>query len=277
MKMLVNQNYWFPHNNLYFVGCLVCSLWTLVAHGGPLRSPWLDENLLDDYPATEAAEGKPSASGTNDSKTDASATDQELGLDADSFQPYPAEMRDQFTRGASLNLGVTDAWQAMGAEVYWQHHQWYGTSVSVGFGEWIIKGRTGATEYRVDVISRAARFGWRYFLHETLPLYLQPVAGLVVLTGDMTPSGVDAADFGTVSFLRAGFRSYGLTYGVNLGSMAMWENRFYLDYSLVGLAGTSILSLDSSATSSVTNSEIKAQLKKPQIWGLINLKIGWQF
>lgn len=259
----------------FFLSLSLAAVYGAVAWAEPLRSPWLDDDVVVDRISTEAPEGT-----VNDSEfpdNEEVFLSDSLNVDADVFKTFPAELRETFERGLSLNLGVTAPWQTMGMEIHWQHHQWYGTSLALGFGDWVLKGHTEITEYRLDVMSRAAQWGWRYFMQETLPLYLQPAAGVVVWTGDMTPSGVDQSKAEDISFLRAGLRAYGATFGLTLGSMAIWDNGFFIDYSCVGIASSVVLSMDTSATQSSVIREMKAQLTKGQIWGLINIKMGMQF
>ncbi len=267
---------------------LAISFWLMPAIGGAqigtghLLAPW-DENESNQmgrggrtYPGSEVVDEVES--------DDASAEpgDVEAQRDAlrgDELAFSKEEVRRQFNYGVSLNLGVSAPWQVFGADFQFDRHAWYGWTLSAGGGVAALMGHQDGAEYRVDVVSRALQFGWRYYLHREWPLYLQPAIGSVYWTGNINPSGLDEV---TVlnrdrSDLQTGFGAYGATVSLTLGGVFLWESGFFLDYGLVGLAKTFIIVADSSADSAVTDRVMQEHLGKTLAWGLANIKIGWRF
>jgi hypothetical protein len=193
------------------------------------------------------------------------------------FSPDEDEVRTRNLSMLALGLGETFPWQSWSFEA--------GTSIGSGqislfagggrFEEASLRRSTGSIS--IDAKTRSVGLAWRSWLPRA-PI----LSGAVSLSwsswnGSVTPIGVE--EDGTTSaegLLPGSFRLTGLTLGLAPGLSRSWSNGFWIEWVPVGIRRSWVLSTSWSRPSTADDA-VTQWVKRFEVWGFVNLKVGWRF
>jgi hypothetical protein len=189
-----------------------------------------------------------------------------------------AEMRDRVNAGVSLDLGSTRLRELIAFSFIFKYSADWMITGNIGSGRWVMDGEQGKKTYRLRSDAKDLGVGLRYYFTEISGFYLESNLTYLLWKGRIEPTGTNEVEEETVkSKLDSSFSNSGPALGLKLGWTTAWENGFYIDYCLFGAAKPWIVSEDYTENTAESKRAVRKELQSPQIWGLINIGMGYLF
>jgi hypothetical protein len=199
----------------------------------------------------------------------------EFAADDDELELTQEEIREHFTYGGALSIGVASPWQTAGlAGLMKLGPSWY-LSGAVGGGGFRIHGRDQGRQFVMKSQAQSAIFGTRWFPMLRAPFFIEGLLGLGLWSGKMRPEGSDPVNDTEKSRLTAAFNASGLVYGINVGFVWAWSNRTYLEYSLQRVGAAQLMSRNFTDSTPESQRLVEQGIESPQSWGFANIRLGW--
>lgn len=188
-----------------------------------------------------------------------------------------SELLPKANQMLSIGIGAAMPWQNF--NVQWGLRKsadelWH---FSAGGGNDVLTGRSQLRSYELEVRSQSLVGGIRYFFSERFPFYAEPLISFVQWDGDISPKGSDPATDTVAAKLDSGFSGQGVIFGGNLGFIWLWENGFFVDYSIFRLGKAWALKISTSTDSDETRAAVKDNLQRWLSWDFANITVGYFF
>lgn len=229
--------------------------------------------LRSDHAGADAPESMPA----KEQMTDEPSTkelDPELSL-------THSEIRNRYDWGLKLGAGVSEAWHWFHVNGLYNVNPDLSYVLAVGGGEWRFQSKDSQKNYEIMTFARSINVGPRYYFTEITALYLQASVGYVFWTGSIKPRGTSTdptpEQEEILSRFRSGFRATGSVLSTKLGWASHWENGFFLDICLVGMAHSWMIEQTFTRSTSEAKAAVEGKLQAPMLWGLMNLSVGVLF
>ncbi len=186
------------------------------------------------------------------------------------------ELREAAEFGVALAMGASLPWQNLGLDIKYQTVSGLTLDWQTGYMEGYFANRRDDVAYNVDFVSLSSYVGVQWFFSNALPVYIEPLVGVVRWEGKMRTMGT--IDQGGAAPLPATFVCAAPFFGVGIGLLQVWSSGWFIEYALLG-TGVAWTLLEKSFTPSdaVDQSLVADTLTRASTWGLINLKIGYFF
>lgn len=197
--------------------------------------------------------------------------------DTDELALSQQERRATYQQGVALSLGVVLPWQEIGVSYHRIADDRTTWVYSVGSGTFRMTGFHDTREYVLETSVQNVSWAWRYYFTELFPVFLQPSLSLAAWQGDISPKGADPAMDTAAARLDSGFSAMGAIAGLNLGILWLWDNHFFIEYSVFRLGKAQLFTSHFSNDYSESKTAARKDLQRLLSWGFANLTLGWYF
>lgn len=205
-----------------------------------------------------------------DDESESFSNDDELALSQQ-------ERRATYQQGVALSLGVVLPWQELGLSYHRILNDRVTWVYGVGSGTFRMAGFHDTREYVLETSVQNVSLAWRYYLTELFPIFLQPSLSLAAWQGDISPKGADPTTDTVAARLDSGFSAMGAIAGLNLGILWVWENQFFIEYSVFRLGKAQLFTSHFSNDYSESKTAARKDLQRLLSWGFANITLGWYF
>lgn len=229
----------------------------------------------DELPSEESKAVQESVSDAEETQELAEESIEDLDPELALSQP---EIRELFLGSASLGLGYIEAWQGVSLAATMLHQGGLHSYGSIGFGSYNIVDSKDSKDYGVELKTKSIGFGGRYFFTDFTPVFVQVAVGYVFVDGKIQPLGSDETrDEATDEQISSSFVANGPWVSHQVGWQYAWTPGWFMEFSLLGIAKTWIVSSHYTNNSSQAKTDAKERVETPVSWGMINFKFGKMF
>ncbi len=204
--------------------------------------------------------------------------DQELGNELDTQPIYHSRFRIEAKKTfATAGFGRSNSWQDFGATFGLKLAPSFWVQFSPGVGLHRNEG-VGAPNIRFfqDLKSLSLHSSVRYYFWQVFPLFLQGGLGGVRWSGDVDPSRtINENQSNPTPLTESDYSGVGLYSDLELGFSYAFKKGFFIDYRLVGLSKSFVLSSDLQSGQKELEDNLKDSLEDFFSYGLINIRLGY--
>lgn len=198
-------------------------------------------------------------------------------IDADELEMTQEELRPRVERALTLNIGVSIPWQQYGLSYETKASDYSMNLYSIGGGHNNFSGMEQEGSYEISVNYRSFVYGWRLFLSDLIPVFVEPSIGFGLWEGRINPDGSDGTNTTAASKLDAGFSTGGPIVGASLGVAWYSGSRWFIEYYLFNV-GKAILTQERfTDTVATTRAIVRDNIERAMSWGLVNIRVGYMF
>lgn len=187
------------------------------------------------------------------------------------------EIREETSRSLGLGLFSNLPWQSINIQGGWTLSPKSSASAFIGGGAYTSENQKIGSGYQIDAVTKALGGEYRFFPSESFSFYISQLIGAVHVAGDVRLQGGQTDEAAVSPQTQSSFEAYGIFASVGLGVSHIWESGFFIDYSIVGLNKTYLVQKSLSNDDDSFSSKVKTDLEAAQIWGFINIKVGYFF
>ena len=184
------------------------------------------------------------------------------------------ERRAQFRYQLGMGTGVAIPWQKFSVTFRWRLASFANHEVHPGVGDFEFHDLNENRNYDLQIYSQSLFYGIQFFIHDDIPIYVAPLAGFARWNGKLKPSGVDPALDTNASKLDSSFVVLGLVAGANIGFQWLFNNGWFVDYSVIRVGRGFITERNFTEAGEDAVAIIEKTIQHPMTWGLVNFKIG---
>lgn len=253
---------------LYWCGVVLCLMhFSFAFHPLPLMAQ-AEIALLDQL-------GEPDV--------DDEATDEDDDEDFIEGEPYAprsgevaAAVRKSHPNGFMLGVGRTEAWETTALSV--RHWNNVNNMVLFGGGTGNYKTELQLSDFTYDIKmqTRGIYGGWRHFIGNSLPLFLQCGGGVTEWSGAVASRGGETSTAIDIDELSENYRASGAHIEGAVGFAGYWANGFSVEYVLMGI-GKTLFTKYSSELENGADRAVRRNIEFPVWYGLLNIALGYYF
>lgn len=211
------------------------------------------------------------------SEEDRVPSDSQDGLDDDILALEQPEIQESFARGLGIGVGVIAPWQKFALHGLMRSRPREFWTANLGGGTFDITGMHESRTYVVNIDTYSLVTGHRWMVSRFLPFFLEPMLGYASWRGRVEPKGSDPAKDTVAATLDSSFAISGLIVGGQVGIFWMWENGFFLEYSIFRVGRGFPLVRAYSSQSEASRRAVRENIEHWYSWGFANLTLGWSF
>lgn len=200
------------------------------------------------------------------------------GVEDEELSYSSLELREGADYGVALSIGASMPWQSFGLDIKYLQSPELTIDWQTGYMEGRFSNRRDDVSYGVNYVALSTYVGAQWFLTDSLPIYVEPILGVVRWDGRIKAIGAVDQPLTADQALSGAFTYAAPFVGGSIGLLQVWASGWFLEYALLG-AGIAGPAMENSFTpsNSPNKSYVKNTLSKVSTWGLINLKIGYFF
>jgi len=199
-------------------------------------------------------------------------------LAADVATVPPREIRGLRTTEVSLGIGRVKPWQGASLEVGSMVRSDLLYGLYAGGGSFNIYGsKVAGQSYDMSMHSRGAGGVVRYYVSKFELLAVEASIGLATWRGQIAPRGSDDTSVNQQEKLTDSFHVIGLTGGVAGAMSWIWANGCFIDWTVAGLQAAKVLKKDFSRDDAALSHVVIHDIEALRIYGIVALKLGYQF
>jgi hypothetical protein len=188
------------------------------------------------------------------------------------------EIRRDRRYGLGVVVGPAIPWNGFALEGLYFLTGDIAATAAIGVGAFEAKSKLRSISLEMKARTQSAVVGGMYFFSEQLPIALVPTLGYVRWKGNLGSIGAaDLEDAEHAGRMHSTVDAHGAVAGVALALHFVWKTGFYLNYTLFHVAKPFVLSAKYSSTEPDVSERVNVVLNEVATWGLVNLKVGYQF